>query len=213
MTPKPSLYRIERAGPRGVSASGESRPPADAILTYSRRRWPITQPNADIGTLREAIATATREIGAIGAHGMKPNAMTSARGELAAIAAGTADATAAILAAVEAIEARASMPCASACAAELGMIRGQVTAVYEACTFQDIAGQRIAKLVRALGFLEERLARAATALNDVETAREEAAGTNARKRPNGDGGSLVNGPRAPGAEGHVSQADIDQLFA
>lgn len=77
-------------------------------------------------------------------------------------------------------------------------ITDEVTRVYVACSFQDISGQRIKKVLRHLSALEEQLQRLS------QTARREA-----RQAEGGD--SLLNGP-ALNAEA-PSQADVDALFA
>jgi chemotaxis regulatin CheY-phosphate phosphatase CheZ len=68
-------------------------------------------------------------------------------------------------------------------------IREQMIRVYELCNFQDVAGQRIAKVIRLL-----------TGEPD-QPANNRAAG-----------GSLANGPRLDGAAGYVTQDDVDALF-
>lgn len=71
-------------------------------------------------------------------------------------------------------------------------IQEQVARLYELCNFQDVAGQRIAKVIGLL------------------TAQPEA---EARPEPSRAGASqLINGPRLDGASGHVTQDDVDALF-
>ena len=76
-----------------------------------------------------------------------------------------------------------------------GRLHEATTRIYEACAFQDITGQRIAKVVAALQAIEARISRTREA---VEAPPEPATP------------SLLNGPQVPGAG--VSQSDIDALF-
>lgn len=77
--------------------------------------------------------------------------------------------------------------------------------VMEACSFQDLTGQRITKVVETLLTIEDKLAALAEVLGE---AAEEAAA--AEEAPAGDA-VLLNGPAMPG-EG-VDQDEIDRLFA
>jgi chemotaxis protein CheZ len=80
-------------------------------------------------------------------------------------------------------------------------LQERVQRIYEACNFQDLAGQRISKVIELLADLDAQLTRA------VSDAAIAAAPPRA---PNGDG--LINGPRLDGASGHVTQTDVDALF-
>jgi chemotaxis protein CheZ len=88
-------------------------------------------------------------------------------------------------------------------AAKLGEIVGEI---YEACSFQDITGQRIAKVLRALRTIEERLARMAATL---DRAGSGPVAPTADTRI-GDA-ALLNGPQL--ASQAMSQSDIDALLA
>ena len=83
-----------------------------------------------------------------------------------------------------------------------------VVKVYEACSFQDITGQRITKVVKALHHIEGRI----DALLAVFGAEHLASGEPAQDAPPTDvAASLLNGPQLP--ESANSQADIDALMA
>lgn len=80
--------------------------------------------------------------------------------------------------------------------------------MYEACNFQDLAGQRIGKVIATLVMVEEQLAVMIENCNNVTgAARPDKA---AEPQPSGD---VLNGPRLDGAGGHASQQDIDLMFA
>jgi chemotaxis protein CheZ len=129
--------------------------------------------------------------------------LPAANDELDAVVEATERATHAIMSSVEAIEAAAD---------DLGdgpaqRVRAQVTAIYEACSFQDITGQRIRKVVKTLQEIDKKVA----AL--LETLGADAADADARTMagPESSSGELLEGPQLSGQG--VSQADIDALFA
>jgi chemotaxis protein CheZ len=84
-----------------------------------------------------------------------------------------------------------------------------VTRIYEACSFQDITGQRISKVVAALKAIEARVA--------LIMARFDGAGRDAPSPMPApapavsEGRALANGPQLPAAAS--SQEEIDKLLA
>ena len=139
--------------------------------------------------------------------------MSRAAGELGAAVEGMETATQKILASVESID-----ECARALASALtddyhhGLaqdVQDHVVRVYEACNFQDLAGQRIGKVIATLMMVEEHLAAMIERFHgNGETSRpaaEESQRTYAV--------DLINGPRLDGDTGHVNQQDIDAMFA
>ena len=79
------------------------------------------------------------------------------------------------------------------------------TMIYEACSFQDLTGQRITKVVSALKAIDDRVARICELL-DLKA--EDAA---AAPEPEPDDDSrLLNGPAMPDAA--MSQDDIDRIL-
>ena len=87
--------------------------------------------------------------------------------------------------------------------AKLTRIDASFAASYEACNFQDIAGQRIGKVIETLNVVDDHLGRSSS--NGV--AHEAAAG-----QPD-HSGRLLNGPRPDGEAGSVSQQNIDAMFS
>jgi chemotaxis protein CheZ len=78
-------------------------------------------------------------------------------------------------------------------------IQDLVIVIFEACNFQDLAGQRINKVLTTLNFVEEHVTRVLEEIRNPSTVRR-------------DGEQLLHGPRLEIDNGHVSQADIDELF-
>jgi chemotaxis protein CheZ len=77
--------------------------------------------------------------------------------------------------------------------------------IFEACSFQDLTGQRVTKVISTLRHIEDRVTRFADALGVKDSAQKETT-EDARKRE-----QLLNGPAANGPA--TSQDDIDALFA
>ncbi len=78
----------------------------------------------------------------------------------------------------------------------------------EACTFQDITGQRITRVVRSMQFVEERV----NAMIDLWGREDiEALGIELPTETRTGDDALLNGPQLPGEE--ISQEEIDKLFA
>ena len=127
--------------------------------------------------------------------------------ELEAIVSATETATNEIMEAAEAMES-----CAENLPPEAAEeISNGITRIFEACSFQDITGQRISKVVAALQEVESKVGTMLAALGEqgvdvsavapAETAEE----TEAERERN-----LMNGPQA--VEDAPSQDDIDALF-
>jgi chemotaxis protein CheZ len=143
---------------------------------------------------------ATRsEIGALRSGSGNSQMFSTTTDELEEIVTETARATNRIMDAAEAVEKVAS----SLEPAPANALMDAVTSIYEASAFQDITGQRITKIVRALQSLEEKLASLASAFGPLD----ETAATDA---PQGDA-ALLNGPQMEKTA--ASQTDIDALFA
>ncbi|MFZ1189319.1 MAG: protein phosphatase CheZ [Pseudolabrys sp.] len=85
-------------------------------------------------------------------------------------------------------------------------VQDHVVRIYEACNFQDLAGQRIGKVITMLIMLEERLVAMIQRHGGVSAPPTQAL------RPSPPT-VLINGPRLDGAAGHASQLDIDTMFA
>jgi chemotaxis protein CheZ len=144
------------------------------------------------------------EIGALQVNDLKNSRIPSAGEELGAIVAATEQATDTIMTCAEALMGADD----SDHAAYKALVDEKMMVIFEACSFQDITGQRIAKVVATLQHIEERVARFADVmkatdldgfLNDKERAKSE------RKEK-----LLLNGPQLAG-EG-VDQNDVDKMF-
>jgi chemotaxis protein CheZ len=83
-----------------------------------------------------------------------------------------------------------------------------VIKVYEACNFQDLAGQRIGNVVRILNSIEDKVT---AMLGRCDAVDAKAPAPTVPADPSISHG-LLNGPRLDGDSGHASQNDIDEMF-
>ncbi|MBP2315309.1 protein phosphatase CheZ [Azospirillum soli] len=84
-----------------------------------------------------------------------------------------------------------------------------IVRIYEACNFQDLTGQRITKVVRALSFIEERVEAMMGHWNKREFEAMPLPPSVTKK----DEHLELHGPAEQQEAGNISQADIDALFA
>jgi chemotaxis protein CheZ len=89
-------------------------------------------------------------------------------------------------------------------------IRDHVVRIFEACNFQDLSGQRIAKVLATLTFVEDRVARMLEIWGGRDALKDYAAGVLVEPATET---KLVSGPKLSGDAGHVSQEEIDAMFA
>ena len=151
------------------------------------------------------IASLRREIGAFRPGHMRFEKIPEAGRELDAVVEATETATNAIMETAEEIMgADASDP-----DAYKALVDEKMLLVFEACSFQDITGQRIRKVVRTLGWIEGRLAKLADALKIGEGVEDEDPDETDDERRMRE--LILHGPQHVG-EG-VSQDFVDDVFA
>jgi len=158
----------------------------------------------ELEQLSRLIQSAKNEIAAIRPEQIKEQHISAATDEPDASLGDTEVATGTILDCMERIESLTGKM-----DAEIGAEVGNaVTRVYEACNFQDITGQRIGKVVKALKEIERKI----DAL--VKAFGRHGDGDGVAAAPDGGGDDesrLLNGPQLPANA--ISQADIDALLA
>lgn len=174
----------------------------------------------EVAGLAAYIHTARQEISAVDPGAIRDEFLPTATDELDAIVQATETATGVIMDVAEAIEDL----CPQVDPAIAESLRDATTRIYEACSFQDITGQRITKVVRVLKAVEHRLDALVTAFSPeslhqpaLATAPEGVQGAANFGRQavaissdqEGDQ-ALLNGPQADAAA--MRQDDIDALL-
>lgn len=151
----------------------------------------------ELVALETAIEKTRHEIADTGT----PISSTQARDELDAVVAATREATDDIMNACETLQALSADLDADAQAA----IQAQVTRIYEACSFQDITGQRITKVINLLHVVENKVG------HMLQTLVHEGGDANTPVVQADADAALMNGPQLAGNA--LSQDDIDKLLA
>ncbi len=204
-TPKPKPRKAAKAKPARPAKARKTvrksvRKPVRRVVKAA-----VSVGNVAVGVehLARIIAEAKRDLAALGAQDIRAKHLPTAGDELTAIVGATERATNAILDAVERIE-----KSANAAGGEPGAaILADVTAIYEACNFQDITGQRISKVVSVLKEVDQTVASLLESLNLPPVVLN--AGRSVTAAKSGEA-ALLNGPQMPDAA--PNQADIDALF-
>jgi chemotaxis protein CheZ len=133
------------------------------------------------------------------ANGASGTVQARIAGELRAVISDSELATQKILAAAEDIDQAANnLSVALKGDFEHGLaqdIRDRVIQIFEACNFQDLTSQRVAKVMATFAGLERQIVRALDELARVSAVPR------------------AHGPRLAGDGGHVSQSELDSMFS
>ena len=158
----------------------------------------------ELREIADYIAAMRKEISALQVNELKETRIPAAGEQLNAIVKATEEATNTIMECAESVMA------ADARDADTfkSLVDDKMLVIFEACSFQDITGQRIAKVVETLEHIERRVARFAAAVNTGDVAGYADEFEQARVERNQ--GLLLNGPQLKG-EG-IDQNQVDSLF-
>ncbi len=159
---------------------------------------------AEVEELAQTLANARAEIAALDADDINDSHIPSATDELDAIVAHTAVATDIILECCEKLDVLGPTLTGEA----EKVVQDVTTRIYEACSFQDITGQRITKIVATLQSIERKVAHIIGVFGqDHQPGAARSAETAADVKPS----SLLNGPQLPAVA--MDQSTIDALMA
>jgi len=186
------VFRIEQTAAARVVGRGDDKPAAphhsEIMRSLGALQALMAAPLPSVPPAGSAVVAEDARGGAT----LQGENLARIAQELDAVTAGSAQATQKILAAAEEIDQLAD----NLSAALNGRIEQElaqdisdiVIRIFEACNFQDLIGQRVAKVMRTL---HERRAPPA---------------------PSDDIAPNLNGPRLGADRGHLSQSEIDALF-
>jgi chemotaxis protein CheZ len=152
---------------------------------------------AEVEDLARTIATTRNELQRLDAGPFIAGHIPAATDELDAVVAHTASATDVILEACEQLESAS----ANGALLDAEMLGRATTAIYEACSFQDITGQRIKKVVGTLKAIEQKVGDILKVFGEGDEIVDEVV----------QAATLTNGPQLPGKA--MEQSDIDRLLA
>jgi chemotaxis protein CheZ len=130
----------------------------EAAIRGERTAESVDRIRFDLVEMAKAIARTKAEIAAIKPDGEQHGKFGEASEELDSIVGATEAATSDILAAAEHVQEVAWTLREQGLEAEVcDLLDAKATAVYTACSFQDITGQRIRKVIQVLRYLEGRI--------------------------------------------------------
>ena len=163
---------------------------------------------SEIDSLAHYISEAKSEIAALRPDEIRSRHLPTATDELDAIVGATETATNGILEAMEVLEGLVGET-----TPEFGeKITEAVTKVYEACNFQDITGQRITKVVKALQHIEQKVdGLLAVFGSDVAERHQSEVDPDEEMTEAEADKKLLNGPQLP--DDASTQDAIDKLLA
>ena len=153
----------------------------------------------EVAELGRTIANARAEIAALQVDDITASHIPSATDELDAIVSHTAAATDSILEVCETLDKVAGTLEADGA----GVLQEATTRIYEACSFQDITGQRITKVVATLKAIDSKVGHIISTFDQR--------GNRPPPKPLPAEESLLNGPQLPASA--MDQSDIDKLLA
>ncbi len=159
----------------------------------------------EIQAMSDFIHNAKKEISSIKSENPEQDKFLEAKDELDAVVAATEKATGTIMDRCEEIESVANTIPDKEAAEK---ITHQVTQIYEACTFQDITGQRINKVIDVMKFIEVSLAKLLEGTSSDEKSADVAPLMEKKELTDAD---LMNGPQLDGQG--MGQDDVDKLLA
>lgn len=177
-----------------------------AAVLRPRKDTPSDHVRRDLIEMAEAISRTRREIAAMRLPDQQKSQLIHATAQLGAIVEATEKATSDILAATEDIQESAwelrekGVQDTDAC----DRIDQRAVDIYTACSFQDLTGQRTAKVVETLRFLENRV-NAMIRIWGIDDVRVDDGG----ETPPPDS-ELLNGPQEHGTG--IGQSEIDRML-
>jgi chemotaxis protein CheZ len=181
--------------------------------TYRAQIEQCEKLKVELDLIHDAINRTKQEIAVLHGKSFSGDEMAKVTGELGAVVGGTEEATQQILEAAEAIDHAATalvkMTSADQQAQLSEDIQERVVAIFEACNFQDLTGQRISKVMTTMKFIEHHINVMMDIWGGVDAIKVHAPAIIDTRV--GDA-RLLNGPKGMEDEGHVSQDDIDALF-
>ena len=206
----------QRAAAGEITETAVAREIAEtqALLeTYRAQIEQCEKLKVELDLIHDAISRTKREIAVLHGKSFDGQEMAKVNGELGAVVGGTEQATQQILEATEAIDQAATALSKNISPDQQKLlseeIQERVVAIFEACNFQDLTGQRISKVMSTMKFIEQHINAMMDIWGGVDAIKAHAPPIIDTRE--GDD-KLLNGPKLDGEIGHASQDDIDALF-
>ena len=193
----------------------------DIVDAYRREISEVLKLRTDLQDIERAINDTRKEMASLHVGAPSTVGMDQLSGELGAVLTQTEAAANNILASAEAIDSEIGLM-KQAIAKKKNFsdhvvtIEAEISKLYEACHFQDLTGQRVARVSDTLSFIEKQISRLTDIWGGLQAIDHllaaEAAAKAEEEETVGDH-ALANGPQLVAEDiGHVNQLEIDALF-
>jgi chemotaxis protein CheZ len=167
----------------------------------------------EVEAISARITLTKQEIAALKHPLAKEDKLSNASLELSAVVKSTEEATQAIMQVAEHLDEIArevtSLVSDAYVVSRLNEMSESVVKLYEACSFQDLTGQRITKVVKTIDFIEERIETMQAIWGRKDIEKIPVPDDQIHKV---DDGLVLHGPN-DAAGGAISQDEVDKLFS
>ncbi len=200
--------KIDALGKSGIQAAVESGVPA---VTPGMDQAALDKVKTEVEAIAARITLTKQEIANLKHPLAKEDKLHSAAMELSAVVKSTEEATTAIMQVAEHLDETVREVTTHITDAyvtsRLNEMTDQITKLFEACSFQDLTGQRITKVVKTIDYIEERVETMQVIWGRKDIEKMAVTDDSIVKK---DGELELHGPQA--ATEAISQDDIDKLF-
>ncbi len=193
----------------------------DIVDAYRREISEVLKLRTDLQDIERAINDTRKEMASLHVGAPSTVGMDQLSGELGAVLTQTEAAANTILSSAETINLEVGMIKEIALSggdfsANMTTIEIEISRLFEACHFQDLTGQRVARVSDTLSFIEKQISRLTDIWGGLQAIDHllaaEAAAKAEEEETVGDH-ALANGPQLIAEDiGHVNQLEIDALF-
>ena len=193
----------------------------DIVDAYRREISEVLKLRTDLQDIERAINDTRKEMASLHIGAPSTVGMDQLSGELGAVVSQTEAAANTILASAETIDMeiglmKDAISKGKKFDANVMLIEAEISRLYEACHFQDLTGQRVARVSDTLSFIEKQISRLTDIWGGLQAIDHLLAAEAAAKAEEEDtvgDHALANGPQLIAEDiGHVNQLEIDALF-
>ncbi len=193
----------------------------DIVEAYRHEISEVMKLRTDLQEIESSINSTRKEMASLHVGAPSTVGMDQLSDELGAVVSQTAAAANTILTSAEAIskelmDVRKQVANSADITSNLDQMDLEVSKLFESCHFQDLTGQRIARVCDTLSFVERQISRLTNiwgGLEALDHLLEIEATAKAQQESSIGDHALANGPKMADEEiGHVNQLEIDALF-
>lgn len=202
--------RIDKLAPAGAVITSVTGEP---IPVTAGDQAALEKVRAEVEAIAARITLTKQEIATLKHPLSKDDKLASASMELSAVVKSTEEATGVIMQVAEHLDELAreltTHVTDSYVVSRLNEMTELITKLFEACSFQDLTGQRITKVVKTIDFIEERIEMMQVIWGRKDIERMPVPNDEISKM---DAGLVLHGP-SDASQGAISQDEVDKLFS